>query len=37
VRVQTVVCVLMTQTVPGLAQRIDRALLRQVVYQAIVD
>ena len=34
---EQLVAVIMTQTVPGPAQRYDRALVRQLVYQAIVD
>jgi len=31
------IAIMMTQTVPGLAQRLDRALFRHAVYQALVD
>lgn len=34
---EQLIAIMMTQTVPGLAQRIDRALFRHAVYQAIVD
>ncbi|TMQ24417.1 MAG: beta-lactamase family protein [Candidatus Rokuibacteriota bacterium] len=34
---EALICVIMTQTVPGPAQRYDRALVRQLVYQAIID
>jgi CubicO group peptidase (beta-lactamase class C family) len=34
---EALTCVLMTQTVPGPAQRFDRALVRHLVYQAIVE
>ena len=34
---EALICVIMTQTVPGPAQRYDRALVRQLVYQAIVE
>ena len=34
---EALICVIMTQTVPGPAQRYDRALVRQLVYQAIIE
>ena len=34
---EQLVAIVMTQTVPGPAQRFDRALFRHAVYQAIVD
>jgi CubicO group peptidase (beta-lactamase class C family) len=34
---EALICVVMTQTVPGPAQRYDRALVRQLVYQAIIE
>jgi CubicO group peptidase (beta-lactamase class C family) len=34
---EELLCVVMTQTQPGPAQRIDRALFRQLVQQAIID
>ena len=34
---EQLVAIMMTQTVPGPAQRFDRALFRHAVYQAIVD
>jgi CubicO group peptidase (beta-lactamase class C family) len=34
---EALICVIMTQTVPGPAQRYDRALVRQLVYQAIME
>jgi CubicO group peptidase (beta-lactamase class C family) len=34
---EQLIAVLLTQTVPGPAQRVDRALFRHAVYQAIVD
>jgi CubicO group peptidase (beta-lactamase class C family) len=34
---EQLIAVMMTQTVPGLAQRFDRALFRHAVYQAIAD
>ncbi len=34
---EQLIAIVMTQTVPGPAQRIDRALFRHAVYQALVD
>ena len=34
---EQLIAIMMTQTVPGPAQRVDRALFRHAVYQAIVD
>lgn len=34
---EELLCVVMTQTQPGPAQRFDRALFRQLVQQAIID
>jgi CubicO group peptidase (beta-lactamase class C family) len=34
---EALICVIMTQTVPGPDQRYDRALVRQLLYQAIIE
>jgi hypothetical protein len=34
---EQLICIVMTQTQPGPAQRYDRALFRELVQQAIVD
>ena len=34
---EALICLIMTQTVPGPAQRYDRALVRHLVYQVIIE
>jgi len=34
---EQLIAIMMAQTVPGLAQRLDRALLRHAVYQALME